>query len=175
MIRLVFMFLLMALLPRAYAGEDCTDFQELVQAAHEGDPDAQDQLGEAYFFARCVDLDLDEAMYWYFNAAEVGSDDAVYAIGLAFSSGIGLDKNAKLAKHYFERAANNGHEAAIVNLANIYVVEQFGKCDGLAEIEQMLEQVESPGIRVLFNQSLFDQLDDICEEDGDEIRSANGR
>tara|TARA_R110002096_G_scaffold422997_1_gene629862 strand:+ start:420 stop:941 length:522 start_codon:yes stop_codon:yes gene_type:complete len=171
MIRLILALILVFLTPYVSAGDECADFQALADNAELGDSVAQANLGEAYFFGMCVEADTDEAMYWYFRAAEAGSDKAVYAIGLAFSSGIGLDKNERLARHYFLRAANNGHEAATVNLANVSIDEQYGKCDGIDEIEEMVEKVTSPGIRVLFDQPRFDQLKAFCSEHGEKIRS----
>eukprot|EP01088_Endostelium_zonatum_P016929 TRINITY_DN4783_c0_g1_i1.p1 TRINITY_DN4783_c0_g1~~TRINITY_DN4783_c0_g1_i1.p1 ORF type:complete len:355 (+),score=81.67 TRINITY_DN4783_c0_g1_i1:1-1065(+) len=56
----------------------------------------------------------------YERAAEAGSSDGMYNIGVMFLKGQGVDKNAEHAFKWFEKAANKGNKAAQSNLGYMY-------------------------------------------------------
>jgi len=119
---------------------ECDQLEEAREEAIHGDANAQYLVGNAYYFGQCTIQDLDAAMYWFFRASENGSDDANYSIGLAFNSGVGLMRNAKVATLFVSRAARNQHQMAIVTLANWRILG-FENCDDIPKISKLLSDI----------------------------------
>ena len=57
---------------------------------------------------------------YYESAAEHGSQDAQYQLGLIYDTGIGVVKNTQMAVNYFESAANQGNADAMYKLGTKY-------------------------------------------------------
>ena len=60
--------------------------------------------------------DLRKAFGLYLRAAELGSFDAHYALGLAYENGDGVERDKKKSLHHYELAAIAGHPNARHNL-----------------------------------------------------------
>ena len=58
--------------------------------AEQGDPDAQNALGNLYTAGQGVAQDFAEAMKWYRAAGEKGSAAAQFNLGLAYEMGRGV-------------------------------------------------------------------------------------
>jgi len=63
-----------------------------------------------------------KALELYYRAGELGSAQAYFCIGNAYSRGRGVEQDTKKARHYFEIAAMKGGENARCNLGAIELV-----------------------------------------------------
>ena len=79
-----------------------------LQAAQEGDADAQAQVGLIYMDGLGVEPDSDKAMDWNMRAAEQGNAQGQAQIGKMYYLGIGVTKSAEEASRWFERARDAG-------------------------------------------------------------------
>lgn len=70
-------------------------------AATQGDRDAQNYLGDAYFYSYKKD---EKAAFWYTKAAEQGVPEARAMLGMLYLLGRGVTRNYAKALHYFEQA-----------------------------------------------------------------------
>jgi TPR repeat protein len=90
----------------------------LVEAAKNGNADALYACGRMYDLGEGgAKIDPKRALVYYKEAAAKGQPDAQNAIGLSFYLGQGLPKDDKLARMWFERAAEGGSAEAMFNLA----------------------------------------------------------
>jgi hypothetical protein len=89
------------------------------QAAEQGDPEAQVQLGLLYEQGQGVERNLDEASRWFQLAAEQGYAPAQANLGDLYEFGDGIRSN-KAAAHYYRLAAKQGYRDAQLDLARLY-------------------------------------------------------
>jgi TPR repeat protein len=85
--------------------------KKLEQSAHQGDVDAQYQLGERYR----SDSDLDEAIEWFKMAAEKGHEKAKEVLSVVIA-----DHESKL-KAEKERILNGSYDPDMADLVQVYV------------------------------------------------------
>lgn len=122
------------------AAAGLTDAQLLLGALYENgskmsvDLDAADQ-----WYARAADSNRSEALMAYGRflfykrpekggeavkclepMARMGNIEAQYMLGLCYRKGMGVKKDKKMMRHWLERAAARGHEAARKRLANLW-------------------------------------------------------
>jgi hypothetical protein len=88
------------------------EIKNLIEAAHNNDPDAQLKLADMYHKGRGVDRDLDAAVQWYKKSAVAGEAEAQFKLGDMYKRGAGVEKNNALAIKWYRKAANQGHEEA---------------------------------------------------------------
>ena len=100
---------------------------ELRQAAADGDPRAQFEIGAIYTEGRAVPQDNAEAAKWYERAAAQGFVPAQYRIGNLYEAGQGVDKDFEVAKLWYQRGAEAGNRMAMHNLAALYAGGQLGE------------------------------------------------
>jgi Holliday junction DNA helicase RuvB subunit len=98
------------------------------QAAEQGHPQAQCNLGICYMDGLGVGKDEAEAVKWLSKAAEQGDAHAEYSFGVAYFSGRGVSKDFPLALTWWRSAAEHGHATAQNNLGVCYE-----KGDGVAQ------------------------------------------
>jgi hypothetical protein len=89
------------------------------KAAEQGDAEAQNQLGECYYYGKGVKKDETEANKWYHKAieqyrkaAEQGDAKAQYNLGVCYYIGIGVEQNKVVAIKWLRKAADQGDEQA---------------------------------------------------------------
>lgn len=87
------------------------------QAARQGMPNAQYNLGHFYLQGIGVKQDTSKTIKWWKQAAHQNYPQAQHNIGTAYFEGIGVEKNPQLAKQWFERCAELGSAACIKSLA----------------------------------------------------------
>ena len=87
---------------------DVPDFQETLQAAEQGNAQAQFNLGWMYANGEGVRQDPVQAVQWYRKAAEQGLAEAQYNLGVMYAKGEGVRQNYKIAKEWFGKACDNG-------------------------------------------------------------------
>ncbi|MBQ7219891.1 MAG: sel1 repeat family protein [Synergistaceae bacterium] len=94
-----------------------------MEAALQGNSDAQNALGELYEDGLGVRQDYRKAFEWYLKAAEHGEVRAQNSLGRMYKDGKGVyrnDENYRTAFLWFEKAANNSSIYAKYNLACMY-------------------------------------------------------
>jgi hypothetical protein len=97
-----------------------SDIDLLRLQANQGDPAAQAQLAAKYFNGDGIELDLEQAVYWYKKAAEQGHAGAQSQLGECYFKGEGVKEDKRLAFYWFDKAAEQGHADAQIFLAAMY-------------------------------------------------------
>lgn len=82
-------------------------FDEMKAKANKGDAEAQLWLGNFY-----VGRDMFEAVSWWQAAAEQGSPEAQYNLGVAYKRGGVLPQDDAKAEEWWTKAADGGHAGA---------------------------------------------------------------
>lgn len=94
-----------------------------IKAAEAGDANAQEKLALDYLCGSiwCL-LPYDPVLSskWFLKAAEQGKKESQYAIGAAYSEGIGVKKDWGEAVKWFRKAAEQGHGGAYQALGGAY-------------------------------------------------------
>ena len=86
------------------------DFKKMLQAAEQGNADAQFNLGLMYANGQGVRQDDAQAVQWYRKAAEQGDAQAQLALGLRYATGQGVRQDIVIAKEWFGKACDNGKQ-----------------------------------------------------------------
>ncbi|HEY9946201.1 TPA: sel1 repeat family protein [Neisseria meningitidis] len=97
-------------LNQAVWADDVSDFRENLQAAEQGDADAQNNLGAMYYKGRGVRRDDAEAVRWYRQAAEQGLAQAQYNLGWMYAERRGVRQDRALAQEWLGKACQNGNQ-----------------------------------------------------------------
>ncbi|MGC9324019.1 MAG: tetratricopeptide repeat protein [Desulfomonilia bacterium] len=80
--------------------------------AHQGDVDAQYNLGIMFYHGEGISRNYEEALKWFLLAAEQSDADAQYNLGFMYGRGEGVPKDYKKSVYWFKRAAEQGHVSA---------------------------------------------------------------
>ena len=89
-------------------------------SAENGDPKAQNKLGDLYSSGRVVPRDDSQALEWYRKAAEQGNADAQRNLGFSYAAGAGVPKDGRQAAVWYRKAAEQGDAIAQVFLGVLY-------------------------------------------------------
>lgn len=84
----------------------------LCQAAEQGNPEAQYQLGLKYLTGDGVERSVMQATQWFHTAAEFGQPEAQYQLGLRYERGEGVPQNLPQAWQWLMKAADGGQPEA---------------------------------------------------------------
>ena len=95
-------------LAQAVWADNMPNFQKTLQAAKQGNVDAQYNLGVMYAIGQDVPQDDAQAVQWYQKAAEQGDAKAQYNLGVMYEEGKGVRQNLVIAKEWFGKACDNG-------------------------------------------------------------------
>ncbi|MDE5593702.1 MAG: DnaJ domain-containing protein [Clostridiales bacterium] len=87
-------------------------FDELTAAAMEGDAESQYTLGTLYYSGEDIDIDYDQAYFWFKEAAKQKHADAMYYLGLCYLNGHGTEKNETNGQGFIRQAAKLGSKPA---------------------------------------------------------------
>ncbi len=104
------------------------DLQLCLQAAENGDIEAQFLAGYCYFFGFYIRKDRRWAVKWWQKAAEKGNSDAQFWLGTCYECGIGVPINLPMAIKWLRKAADQGNEKAMMSITTSYL---FGEQGGL--------------------------------------------
>lgn len=77
-------------------------------AAELGHVESQYVLGISYYRGEGVEVNLEEAAYWYEQAANQEHADAQNALGSMYEKGEGVTANQFTADYWYNKAAENG-------------------------------------------------------------------
>ena len=94
-----------------------TNIATLKAKANNGDAEAQNNLGGAYFIGEGVEQSYSQAVYWWKKAAEQGLAAAQYNLGIAYYNGEGVEQSKSQALYWLRKACNNQDDKAC-NLLN---------------------------------------------------------
>ena len=107
-------------LAQAVLADDVSDFKETLQAAEQGNAEAQFSLGKMYYEGQGVRQDYAQTEQWFRKAAEQGYAKAQYNLGLMYVQGQGVRQDDTQAVQWFRKAAEQGHAKAQYNLGAMY-------------------------------------------------------
>lgn len=93
-------------------------FQEL---AADGNPEAQNYLGQMFLKGQGIEQDDTQALYWFRQAAAWGDPEAQYYLGSMHARGLGVQKDYVSAYMWADVSARQGYEQAI--LIRNYLIE----------------------------------------------------
>lgn len=94
---------------------DSMSFEEMEEAANEGDSDAMEQLAMAYLNGNDeIEENPEKAYYWFVKCAESGNDQAMFNVGLFTAKGFGTERDFGKAAEWMQKAADEGDEDAEV-------------------------------------------------------------
>lgn len=88
------------------------DDQDTVQAANQGDAQAQAKLGAMYLLGSGVDKNEQQAAEWLLKSANQGYVDAEIIVAALYDRGLGVKNDVKIATQWYEKAAAQGHGTA---------------------------------------------------------------
>jgi len=86
--------------------------EELHQRAEAGNPEAQHELGNWYWWGHGVEQDFTQATHWIKKAANQGHAEAQYELGRQYEKGVGVTLNNKQSANWYRKAAMQGHAGA---------------------------------------------------------------
>ena len=104
--------------------DDVPNFKKMLQAAEQGNVDAQFNLGVMYDNGRGVRQDYAQAVQWYRKAAEQGDADAQYVLGVMYDNGQGVRQDYTQAVQWYRKAAEQGDAQAQLALGLRYATGQ---------------------------------------------------
>ncbi|MGH8248468.1 MAG: protein kinase domain-containing protein, partial [Gammaproteobacteria bacterium] len=107
--------------PDARPTSDAELFSQQMQKARAGDADAQSTI--AYFYAKGIHVDKDEAeaVKWYRKAAEKGHVPSQFNLGLTYAKGRGVQPDPAESLKWYGLAAEQGDATAQATIANMYL------------------------------------------------------
>ncbi len=95
-------------------------FDDLANTAEQGQVEAQLKLGDAYYFGKGTEKNLQQALFWYEKAAQQGNPKAQRALGAMYELGRGTAKQPEKAAYWYQKAAEQGLARAQTNLGILY-------------------------------------------------------
>ncbi|MCZ4271587.1 peptidoglycan-binding protein [Maritalea porphyrae] len=101
----------------------------LREAAANGDPRAQYEVGMIFAEGKAVPKDSQEAVKWFERSAATGFAAAQYRLGTAFEHGLGVNKDLDQAKLWYLRSAEAGNRMGMHNLAALHASGPDGERD----------------------------------------------
>jgi len=134
-IRLTLIAILLVLSPLAQAGLIFDESEKVVEIfqgqdfdanlakAEEGDVRAQYLVGAAYLYgleAQEVEVDHEKGLHWLKVAARQGAAEAFDELAIAYSDGLGVEKNASKYEKYLAEAGERGIRSAKLDLLDLY-------------------------------------------------------
>ncbi len=77
------------------------------------------ERGNDYRLGKGVEVNSEKAIYWWHEAAKLGSDSAQYVLGECFLNGRGVSRDRKQAEFWYRKAAEQGNADAQLHLADL--------------------------------------------------------
>ena len=97
-----------------------TDIKTLIQKANQGNAEAQNNLGVAYYNGEGVEQSYSKAVYWYQKSAEQGNAVAQNNLGVSYYNGEGVEQSYSKAVYWCQKSAEQGNADAQYNLGVAY-------------------------------------------------------
>lgn len=90
------------------------------------------EIGDCYCYGRHTAKNEQNAMYYYQEAANMGSARGEFRVGMLYYHGAGVRKDSKRASKYFKSAADKGELDAMYLLGQMYFDGEIGWGKGKA-------------------------------------------
>lgn len=103
------------------SADSCKLVKTAAAQAEQGNADAMEFLGSAYYSGECVEMSFGKAAEWYLKSAEKGSVKSQAAIGDMYMRGRGVAQDYSKAFKWLRSAAENGNADAEYSLAFMYL------------------------------------------------------
>lgn len=126
-------------------GQYLTAMELALPRAQLGDPAAQTLIAELFVEGFGVRRSMDDAVFWYEQAARNGDASAQYKLALLLTDGRYVERDQVRAHKLMQQAAEGGHPSAQFNYAQILVAERPGPT-GLQEALPFFERAAMRGI-----------------------------
>ncbi len=106
--------------------------KSLKKVANQGNADAQNSLGDMYYYGEGVTQNYAQAVKWLQKSANQGNADAQNSLGDMYYYGEGVTQNYAKAVEWYQKAANQGNAIAQYNLGVCYeegngITQSYGK------------------------------------------------
>ena len=102
---------------------DADNLAMIISRVKKKDPEAIHFLGNQYFYGQLgLQKDMEKAVELITEAAELGSIEALYNLGVAYRRGYGVEQDKTKGVQLYEKAAMQGHAESRYNL---------GRCEGM--------------------------------------------
>jgi hypothetical protein len=133
--------------------ETKSQFEDLIEKANQGIPEAQNTLGYKYFKGTDIEQNDEEAVHWYQLAAAQGHVKAQNNLGWMYETSKGVKGDNETAIYWYLKAAEQGYIKAQLNLARLLrVVDIPGSIkwyriaaeQGNIEAQKALEELVNP-------------------------------
>lgn len=102
-----------------YVEYDRADYRSALKVwlpqAEQGDPEAQNYVGEIFEKGLGQEPDYVSAISWYSKAAEKGYSRAQINLGYMYEKGLGVEKNITTALNWYRKASGIGDDELILN------------------------------------------------------------
>ncbi len=89
--------------------EGCVPFEILLKRAEDGDAEAQNEVGDRYYYGNKVEMNRALAFKWYMMAAKQGNSEAQFNVGWCYAKGKGTDVDNEKAFEWFNKSAEQGN------------------------------------------------------------------
>ena len=86
---------------------------DLVMLAQSGDDEAQNVLGEMYYYGEDIETDYEQAAYWFKESAKQQNPAALYNLGVCFIEGYGVEYDETKGIGFIKQAAKLGYKPAV--------------------------------------------------------------
>lgn len=110
-----------------------------------GDPAAQTLIAELFAAGLGVPRDMNDAAFWYAQAAESGDASAQFKYGVMLLEGKHVEPDRGKAEEYMKKAADAGNAFAQFNHAQILVAQKSGDA-GILEALPYFEKASEQGV-----------------------------
>ncbi len=87
-------------------------YDDINAAALAGDAVAQNTLGEMFYYGDEIERDLEQAVFWFKEAAKQKHPDAMFNLGICFVNGEGIEKNKTTGEGFIRQAVKLGSKPA---------------------------------------------------------------
>ncbi len=128
-----------------------TSAGNLIEAAKQGDVNAQFDLGWKYSHGEGVTKDYQQAASWYRKAAEQGLAEAQFNLGLLYANGNGVPQNYQQSDLWYSKAAEHGIADMLNDLGDMYA-DGNGARKNIEQAETFYRKAAEQGdAKALFN------------------------
>lgn len=116
-----------------------------------GDIKAMLRLAYFYFAGPAAVRAPDLGLAWSRRAADAGSAQGLFNVGLAYERGAGVGADPAEAARWYRKAADLGHQQAMINLAALLVNGVAGPKDPVAAVGWVRRAADAGSVDALFN------------------------
>lgn len=127
-------------------GQYLTAIRSWQPLAEDGMAEAQVNLGHMYNEGLGVNVDFEQALYWYTLASESDQPEAIFNLGLLYLDGNGVTQHSPTAIDYFERAEELGVPDASYMLGTLQLSGEQGVPINLERGRERIRQAALGGV-----------------------------